>query len=341
MARVTTEQIRRMKTRGERIAMLTAYDFPTARILDNAGVPMLLVGDSLGMTALGYDSTLPVTVDDIIRHTSAVVRGAKNALVVADMPFGSFQVSTEEAMRNAIRIMKEAGPQAVKLEGGVRVAATVRALAEAGIPVMGHVGMTPQSVNAFGGFRVQGKTEAAARALLADVAALEEAGAFAIVLELVPAELARLVTERTRVPTIGIGAGPYCDGEVQVIYDILGLLDFTPRHAKRYAELGTAIHEAATRYLGEVRSRGFPTEQQSSSIDHSIIDALRGRGGPPDGKPVTPATTEAAQSASGGASNGTQKPAGAKRATPRAGAVGADGVGEEPTRGYGVVEHEP
>ncbi len=276
MARVTPDQIRQMKARGERIPMLTAYDYGSARILDAAGVPMLLVGDTLGMVVLGYGSTLPVTVDDIIRHTQAVVRGSEHALVVADLPFGSFQISIEDTMRQATRIMKEAGPQAVKLEGGVRSAESVRALTEAGIPVMGHVGMTPQSVNAFGGFKVQGKTEAAARALLDDVAALETAGVFAIVLELVPAELARLVTERTSVPTIGIGAGPHCDGEVQVLHDILGLFpDFTPRHTKRYAELGTGMRDAATRYMADVRARVFPTEEQSASIDPAVIKALR------------------------------------------------------------------
>ena len=275
MARITPDQIQQMKARGERIPMLTAYDYPMARILDEAGVPMLLVGDTLGMVVLGNDSTLPVTVDDIIRHTQAVVRGAKNALVIADLPFGSFQVSPEETMRQAIRIMKEAGPQAVKLEGGVRVAASVRALVEAGIPVMGHVGMTPQSVNVFGGFKVQGRTEAAARALLDDVRALEEAGAFAIVLELVPAPLSKLITERTSVPTIGIGAGVDCDGEVQVIYDILGLFpDFTPRHTKRYADIGASVRQAAQTYLAEVRDRTFPTKENSASIDPVILEAL-------------------------------------------------------------------
>jgi 3-methyl-2-oxobutanoate hydroxymethyltransferase len=215
-------------------------------------------------------------VDDIIRHTQAVIRGSKNALVVADLPFGSFQVSPEETMRHAVRIMKEAAPQAVKLEGGVRSAASVRLLVEAGIPVMGHVGMTPQSVNVFGGFKVQGKTEAAARTLLEDVAALEAAGAFAVVLELVPAELAQLVTERATIPTIGIGAGPYCDGEVQVIHDILGLFtDFTPRHARRFGELGAAMRDAVTAYVGEVRARTFPAEQQSVSLDPAVIQALR------------------------------------------------------------------
>jgi 3-methyl-2-oxobutanoate hydroxymethyltransferase len=276
MARVTPDAIRQMKARGERIPMLTAYDYPTACILDAAGVPLLLVGDTLGMIILGNDSTLPVTVEDIIHHTRAVMRGAKTALVVADMPFGSFQVSTEETVRNAVRIMKEAGPQAVKLEGGVRVAESVRRLTEAGIPVMGHLGLTPQSVNVFGGFKVQGRTEAAARALLADVAALEEAGVFAIVLELVPAELARLITERSSVPTIGIGAGPHCDGEVQVLHDILGLFpDFTPRHTKRYGELGSAMRDAVTTYLAEVRGRTFPTERQSAKIDPEVIAALR------------------------------------------------------------------
>jgi 3-methyl-2-oxobutanoate hydroxymethyltransferase len=276
MPRVTTDQIRQMKARGERIPMLTAYDYASARILDTAGVPMLLVGDSLGMVMLGHDSTLPVTLDDIIHHTKSVVRGSEHALVIADMPFGTFQISPEETMRQAVRIMKEAGPQAVKLEGGVRSAASVRLLTEAGIPVMGHVGMTPQSVNVFGGFKVQGKTEQAARALLADVAALEEAGAFAVVLELVPAELAKLATERATIPTIGIGAGPDCDGEVQVLHDILGLFpDFTPRHTKRYAELGKLMSEAVTTYMSEVRERAFPTKEQSAHLDAAVIKALR------------------------------------------------------------------
>jgi 3-methyl-2-oxobutanoate hydroxymethyltransferase len=276
MSRVTPDEIRQMKERGERIPMLTAYDYPMARILDDAGIPMLLVGDTLGMVVLGHDSTLPVTVDDIIRHTQAVVRGTKRALVIADMPFGSFQVSPEETMRQAIRIMREAGSQAVKLEGGLRSAPSIRALTEAGIPVMGHIGLTPQSVNAFGGFKMQGKTERAARALLADAAALEEAGAFAIVLELVPTELARLVTERIGVPTIGIGAGPDCDGEVQVLYDLLGLFpDFTPRHTRRYAEIGAAVREAVTSYASDVRTRAFPTAKQSSRLDPGVLEALR------------------------------------------------------------------
>lgn len=276
MPRVTPDQIRAMKAKGERIPMLTAYDYPTATILDSTGIPMLLVGDTLGMVVLGNDSTLPVTIEDIIRHTQAVVRGAKHALIVADMPFGSFQVSKEDTMRNAARIMKESGAQAVKLEGGVRVADSVRALVDAGIPVMGHIGLTPQSVNAFGGFKVQGKTERSARALLADAAALEEAGAFAIVLELVPSELSRLLTERLSVPTIGIGAGPFCDGEVQVFHDVMGLFpDFTPRHTKRYADLASAMRAGVESYLREVRDRSFPTEAQSAPIDKQVIETLR------------------------------------------------------------------
>lgn len=276
MARVTTEQIQQMKARGERIPMLTAYDAAMARLLDAAGIPMLLVGDTMGMVVLGYDSTLPVTLDDIIRHTAAVVRGTSQALVIGDLPFGSFQVSPEETMRAAVRLMKEAGPQAVKLEGGVRSAPSVRKLVEAGIPVMGHVGLTPQSVNVFGGFKAQGKTEAAARALLDDVAALQDAGAFAVVLEVVPSELARLVTERAAIPTIGIGAGPYCDGEVQVLYDLLGLSDFTPRHARHFAEVGTTITNAASQFATEVRARSFPTEKQSVKMEPEVIAALRG-----------------------------------------------------------------
>jgi 3-methyl-2-oxobutanoate hydroxymethyltransferase len=274
--RTTPDQLRAMKQRGERIPMLTAYEYSMASILDAAGVPLLLVGDTMGMVVLGYDSTLPVTLEDIIRHAQAVVRGAKKALVVGDLPFLTFQVSREETMRNAGRLMKEAGVQAVKLEGGRRVADTVHALVEAGIPVMGHLGLTPQSVNATGGFKVQGKTEAAARTLLEDAALLEQAGAFAIVLELVPTELAALITERVSIPTIGIGAGPHCDGEVQVIHDILGLFpDFTPKHTRRYAEVGKVVLDAVSAYVADVRSRSFPTTKQSTSMDASIIERLR------------------------------------------------------------------
>ena len=275
--RTTPDQLRAMKQRGERIAMLTAYEYSMASILDAAGVQMLLVGDTMGMVVLGYDSTLPVTLEDIIRHSQAVVRGSKNALVVADLPFMTFQVSREETMRNAGRVMKEAGVQAVKLEGGRRVAESIHALVEAGIPVMGHVGLTPQSVNVTGGFKLQGKTEAAARAILEDALALEQAGVFSMVLELVPTELAALITETVHVPTIGIGAGPQCDGEVQVIHDILGLFpDFTPKHTRRYAEVGKITHDAVAAYVSDVRNRAFPTAKQSSTMDAALIELLRG-----------------------------------------------------------------
>ena len=221
--RTTIEQIQKMKQAGEKISMLTAYDFPTAKLLDEAGIPMLLVGDSLGMVVLGYDSTIPVTMEDMLHHIKAVMRGTKNALVVGDMPFMSYQASTEEALRNAGRLLQEGGCQAVKLEGGKRSAEAVGRIVESGIPVMGHLGLTPQSVNQFSGFRLQGKTPKAAVQLLNDAHALEEAGVFCIVLESVPAPLARIITERVGVPTIGIGAGPYCDGQVQVLHDVLGL----------------------------------------------------------------------------------------------------------------------
>jgi len=277
MPRVTTDQIRQMKERGERIPMLTAYDYASAHILDAAGVPMLLVGDTLGMVVLGYDTTLPVTLDDIIRHTQAVVRGSKHALVVADLPFGSFQVSIEDTLAQAIRVMKEAGPQAVKLEGGERSAASIRALTAAGIPVMGHIGLTPQSVNVFGGFKVQGKTERAARTLLDDAIALEAAGAFAIVLELVPSELARLVTERLQIPTIGIGAGAACDGEIQVLHDILGLFpDFTPRHTKRFGELGTAMRAAVDAYVPDRETKQLARPRRARSSQARAVTERAG-----------------------------------------------------------------
>jgi 3-methyl-2-oxobutanoate hydroxymethyltransferase len=244
-------------------------------LLEASGIPILLVGDSLGNVVLGYETTLPVTLDDIIHHAQAVVRGTKRALVVADMPFGSFQVSVEATLRNAVQIMKETGAQAVKLEGGVRSAPSVRAMTEAGIPVMGHLGFTPQSVNTLG-YRVQGKTDSAAHGLLADAAALEEAGAFAIVLELVPAELAQIVTQRLSVPTIGIGAGPHCDGEVQVLHDILGLFpDFTPKHTRRFGELGAVLREAVTAYASAVKERTFPGEEQTSHLDAQVLDRLK------------------------------------------------------------------
>lgn len=274
--RITTADIRDMHRRGEKITMMTAYDYPSARLVDEAGVDMILVGDTLGMVVLGYDSTLPVTMEDMIHHTRAVMRGAKRALVVGDMPFMSYQTGWQEAMKNAARFMQEAGCGAVKLEGGRRSAETVRKLVEAGIPVMGHIGLTPQSVNQVGGWKVQGKTPAAAVQLMHDAQALEQAGAFAVVLELVPAPLAELITERLSIPTIGIGAGAGCDGQVQVFHDLLGLFDqFVPKHAGRYADVGTVVRDAVARYVADVRSGAFPTSKHSFKMDPAALAELR------------------------------------------------------------------
>jgi 3-methyl-2-oxobutanoate hydroxymethyltransferase len=279
MARITTADIRSMKQRGEKIAMMTAYDYPTGRLVEQGGADVILVGDTLGMVVLGYDSTLPVTMDDMIHHTKAVVRGTERAMVVGDMPFMSYQTGWQEAMRNAARFMQEANCGAVKLEGGMRSAETVARLVEAGIPVMGHIGLTPQSVNQVGGWKVQGKTPAAAVQLLHDAQALEQAGAFAIVLELVPAPLAELISERVGVPTIGIGAGAGCDGQVQVFHDLLGLFDaFTPKHAKRYADAGALIREAIAAYTADVKSGAFPTAKESFKMDPAALAELRPAG---------------------------------------------------------------
>ena len=267
---ITLRDVQRMKDQGERIAMLTAYDYPSARIADRAGAPLLLVGDSLGMVMHGHPTTLPVTLDDMIRHASAVVRGAESALVIGDLPFLTY-ASEAEAVASARRLMQEAGVHAVKLEGGAPVAASVRRLTELGVPVMGHLGFTPQSQHKLG-LRVQGKAASDARRLVEDALRLQEAGAFAIVLELVPAQLASAVTERLRIPTIGIGAGAGCGGQVQVWHDLLGLLDGkSPRHAKRYADLGAAIGAAIGAYVEEVKSGTFPTSAQSSSMDEAEL----------------------------------------------------------------------
>lgn len=275
MARVSITDLKAMKQHGEKIVMLTAYDYPSARIVDGAGVPVILVGDSLGMVVLGYDSTLPVTMEEMLHHVKAVARGAKRAHIVADMPFLSYQASAEDALRNAGRFLQEGGAQSVKLEGGEHVAETVRKIVQAGIPVMGHLGLTPQSVNQFGGYKVQGKTPAAAAKLLQDALALEQAGAYAIVLETIPAPLARIVTERVSIPTIGIGAGPDCDGQVQVFHDLLGLYpDMHPKHAKRYANLAEAINGAVQSYAEEVRSGSFPDEEHSFQVDEAFFADL-------------------------------------------------------------------
>lgn len=276
MGRISIHKLKDWKAQGHRFAMITAYDYPSARLVEQAGIPVILVGDSLGSVVLGYDSTVPVTMEDIVYHTRAVVRATEKAIVVADMPFMSYQADPNEAMRNAGRMLKEGGATAVKLEGGSHVAPLVRRMVEAGIPVMGHLGLTPQSVNQFGGHKVQGKTPAAAAKLLNDARALEEAGAFAVVLETIPAPLARMVTERISIPTIGIGAGPHCDAQVQVFHDLLGIYDDQRalRHAKRYAVIGETIREAVRAYIGEVESAAFPTAEHSFEMDDSTLTEL-------------------------------------------------------------------
>ncbi len=274
--RVNINQIKEMKQKGEKIAMLTAYDYSTAKIVDAVGVPLILVGDSLGMVVLGYESTIPVTMAEMLHHTKAVVRGSKQAMVIGDMPFMTYQVSIEDALHNAARFIQEGGAQAVKLEGGVTVADKVRRIVECGIPVMGHIGLTPQSINQLGGFKIQGKTSQAAANLLKDAQALEEAGALAVVLETVPALLAALISQKISIPTIGIGAGVGCDGQVQVINDVLGLFsDFVPKHAKQYVKLADIIKGAVTDYYNEVKAGTFPTDKQSFPMDESVLAALK------------------------------------------------------------------
>ncbi len=273
--RVTVQTLLTMKQTGRRVAVLTAYDYPTARFLDEAGADVLLVGDSLGMVVLGYDTTIAVTLADMIHHTRPVVRAAQRALVVTDLPFMTYQISPEEALRSAGRVMQEAGAHAVKLEGGAAMAPTVQRLVAAGVPVMGHIGLTPQSVHALGGYRVQGRTAEAAERLLADAGALAAAGAFAIVLELVPAPLARLITREVGVPTIGIGAGADCDGQVLVTHDLLGLYaGQVPRFVKRYADLAPTVQDAVTRYIREVRDGSFPGPEHSFAMDESLLARL-------------------------------------------------------------------
>lgn len=254
-----------MKQQREKITVLTAYDYPFARLMDNVGIDMILVGDSVGSVVSGYDNTLPVTLDEMIYHTRAVVRGSEQALIVTDMPFMSYQVDIADARRNAGRLIKEAGAHAVKLEGGEHMAETIRAIVDIDIPVMGHIGLTPQSIHRMGGFKVQGRQEAQARKILADAKAVEEAGAFAMVLEGIPSDLARQVTEAVDIPTIGIGAGPDCDGQVLVIHDILGLCDkYSPKFVKRYADVSELITQGIRAYISEVKAGEFPT------LDHSF-----------------------------------------------------------------------
>jgi 3-methyl-2-oxobutanoate hydroxymethyltransferase len=273
--RLTINKIQDMKKAGEKITMLTSYDYSTAKIVDESGVNLILVGDTLGIVMMGYETTVPVTIEEMLLHTKAVVRGTKNALIIGDMPFMTYQVNADEAVRNAGRFMQETGCQAVKLEGGMTVADTIKRIVDAGIPVMGHIGLTPQSINQMGGYRVQGKTPDAARRLLNDALAVQNAGAFAIVLELVPLQLAKIITSRLSIPTIGIGAGPHCDGEVQVIHDMLGwFTDFVPKHTKQYARLADVIKTAVSSYVSEVKSGAFPTAANTSSIDEELLKDL-------------------------------------------------------------------
>jgi 3-methyl-2-oxobutanoate hydroxymethyltransferase len=269
----TVLELRRKK--GARLAMLTAYDFPSARLVTEAGIDLILVGDSLGMVVLGYGSTLPVTMDDMVHHTKATRRGAPEAFVIADLPFLSYG-TPEQALANAARLMKEAGADSVKLEGGVEIVPIVEALARAGVPVLGHVGLTPQTASALGGYKLQGKDEENARRIMEGAQALERAGCWGVVLELVPSPLARLVTERIGIPTIGIGAGAHCDGQVLVFHDLVGLFSgFTPSFVKRYAEVGAAIKDAVARYAADVRNGSFPAEGQSFGMKDEVLKRVK------------------------------------------------------------------
>ena len=271
----TVQTILNQKNTDDKITMLTAYDYSTAKLIDEAGINSILVGDSLGMVMLGYEDTLSVTMDDMVHHTRAVTKGAKNALVVADMPFMSYQTSVYDAVVNAGRLIKEGGAQAVKLEGGKEVCPQIKAIVDAGIPVCAHLGLTPQSINAFGGFKVQGKSEEAAKKLLEDARAVQAAGAFAVVLEAVPKKLATLITKELSIPTIGIGAGNGCDGQVLVYQDMLGMFsDFTPKFVKRYASVGEVMKEAFREYIKEVQSGAFPSEENEYKMDDEIIEKL-------------------------------------------------------------------
>ncbi len=262
--RVTTRSFRRLKKNGKKIAVLTAYDFPTARILDSAGIDCILVGDSAGTVVAGYENTLPITMDEMIFLTKAVTRGVSRALVIADMPFLSFQTSEADAIRNAGRFLKEAGAQAVKLEGGSEIAPLILRMVDLGIPVMGHIGLTPQSVNKFGGYLVMGKTEKQKNYLLQSARALQDAGCFSMVLEAVVPDVAKEITESVRIPTIGIGAGPHCDGQVLVISDMIGLFEeFRPKFVRAYADLAGIIRKAVTDYIDDVRNGRFPGEEES------------------------------------------------------------------------------
>jgi len=274
--KVTAPGLKEMKERGEKISMITAYDYPSGLLVDRVGIEVILVGDSVGNTVLGYKNTMPVEIEDILHHTKAVVRGVERALVIGDMPFMSFNVSKEEAIRNAGRLMKEGGADAVKLEGGIEMAETAQAIVKAGIPVMGHIGLTPQRVSQLGGFKVQGRDIETAKKLIKDAQALEEAGIFALVLECVPYQLAKLITERLSIPTIGIGAGPFCDGQVLVFHDIIGLsFGFFPKFVKRYAHISEEIAKALESYKQEVKEGRFPSlKEHSFTMNEEVLKEL-------------------------------------------------------------------
>ena len=273
--RNTVSTFQELKNKGEKITMLTAYDYSMAKLIDSSGINGILVGDSLGMVCLGYENTLSVTMEDMLHHTKAVVRGASNALVVGDMPFMSYQTSICDAVHNAGRFIKEAGAHAVKLEGGATVAEQVKAIVKAQIPVMGHIGLTPQSVNMFGGFKVQGKNEKVAKQLIEDAKILESAGAFAIVLECIPEKLSKIISESISIPTIGIGAGKYCDGQILVYQDMLSMFsDFKPKFVKSFSNVGEAIKDGVSQYIKEVKESEFPEEKHSFKIDDDVINKL-------------------------------------------------------------------
>jgi len=272
----TIQKLKVMKSQGKKIRMVTAYDYPTAVLIEKTPIEMILVGDSLGMVVLGYESTVPVTVKDIIHHAKPVVKGAPNTHIVADMPFMSYHASVEDAIRNAGRLIKETGADSVKLEGGMDYAPVVKAIVKAGIPVVAHIGLTPQTASSLGGFKVQGKDAQQAQELIDDAVALEEAGAFAMVIECIPAPLAQMISEKLTIPTIGIGAGPYCDGQVLVTQDLLGLFDrFTPKFVKQYAEIGKMELEALNRYAEEVSSGEFPSKEHSFTMKEKELKKLK------------------------------------------------------------------
>jgi 3-methyl-2-oxobutanoate hydroxymethyltransferase len=275
VTRITASKIRSMKYDGEKIPVITAYDYPMAKLADQAGISVILVGDSLGMTVLGYDSTIKVTMNDMVHHVKAVVRGARKSLIVVDMPFMSYGVNSSKTLQNAARLIQEGGAQSVKLEGGENIINDVENIVRAGIPVMGHIGLTPQSVHRFGGYKVQGRSREEVEQLIKDAMMLERAGAYAIVMELIPAPLAKHITGLLSIPTIGIGAGPYCDGQVQVVHDILGFFEeFVPKHTKQYLRLNDLIVGSIKCYIDEVKGGLFPTELESFDMDEQILPDL-------------------------------------------------------------------